>query len=106
MVSSTVDQRPPRLIDVVRKRLRRLGVARRTEKAYVQWIRRFIRLNGGRHPRRLGAPEVELFLTMFANERHLSASTQNQALSALLFLYREVLSMELPWLDVIQRSIV
>jgi site-specific recombinase XerD len=79
-------------------------MARRTEKTYVQWIRRFIRFNGGRHPRQLAAPEVERFLTMLANERHVSASTQNQALSALLFLYREVLSVDLPWMDDIQRA--
>lgn len=96
--------RPPRLLDSVRTRVRRLGLARRTEEAYVWWIRRFILANGKRHPRELGAKEVEAFLTMLAAERDVAVSTQNQALSALLFLYREVLGVELPWMDNIQRA--
>ena len=94
----------PRLLDEVRSRVRRLGLARRTEEAYVGWIRRFILANGKRHPRELGGPEVEAFLTALATEGNVAASTQNQALSALLFLYREVLGMDLPWLQNIQRA--
>jgi integron integrase len=96
--------RPPRLLDAVRARTRRLGLALRTEKAYVGWIVRFIRANQRRHPRELGGPEVEAFLTSLAVEGQVAASTQNQALAALLFLYREVLDIELPWMDGIQRA--
>jgi integron integrase len=76
----------------------------RTEQAYVYWIRRFIIANGKRHPRRMGAPEVEAFLSHLANDGKVSASTQNQALSAVLFLYREVLGIELPWMDGVTRA--
>ncbi|MFM8354767.1 MAG: integron integrase [Gammaproteobacteria bacterium] len=96
--------RPPRLLDAVRARIRRLGLALRTEEAYVGWIVRFIRANQRRHPRELGGPEVEAFLTNLAVEGQVAASTQNQALAALLFLYREVLGIELPWMDGIQRA--
>jgi len=95
---------PPRLLDEVRARVRRLGLAIRTETAYVGWIRRFILANGKRHPRDMGAREVEAFLTALATVGHVAASTQNQALSALLFLYREVLGTELPWMDDIRRA--
>ena len=79
-------------------------MALRTEEAYVGWARRFILTNGKRHPREMGAREVEAFLTLLATHDHLAASTQNQALSALLFLYREVLGQELPWMDEIRRA--
>jgi integron integrase len=82
---------PPKLLDQVRAALRRKQYALRTEDAYVGWIRRFILFHGTRHPRELGAAEVSAFLTHLAVEREVAASTQNQALSALLFLYREVL---------------
>lgn len=94
----------PRLMDQVRDRIRRLGLALRTEEAYCGWIVRFIRSNGMRHPREMGAPEVEAFLTLLASKHQVAASTQNQALSALLFLYREVLGIELPWMDDIRRA--
>jgi integron integrase len=96
--------KPPRLLDQVRARMRRLGLARRTEEAYVSWIRRFILSQGKRHPRDMGAPEVEAFLTDLALNREVAASTQNQALAALLFLYREVLGIDLPWLTDIRRA--
>lgn len=95
---------PPKLLDQVRGRMRRLGMARRSEEAYVGWIRRFILANGRRHPADMGAAEIERFLTSLAVRGKVSASTQNQALSALLFLYRQVLSIELPWLDGIERA--
>lgn len=91
-------------MDQVRDRIRRLGLALRTEEAYCGWIVRFIRSNGMRHPRVMGAPEVEAFLTLLASKHQVAASTQNQALSALLFLYREVLGIELPWMDDIRRA--
>lgn len=96
-----------RLLDQVRERVRYLHYSLSTEKTYLYWVRFFIRWSaqGGsmRHPRDMGAPEVEAFLTMLATERRASASTHNQALSALLFLYREVLAVELPWLDGVNR---
>ncbi len=96
--------RPPRLLEQVRRRVRRVGLAIRTEKVYVDWIRRFILANGKRHPRDMGAREVEWFLTTLAVKGKVAASTQNQALSALLFLYREVLGQELPWMENIRRA--
>jgi site-specific recombinase XerD len=94
----------PKLLDQVRDRMRRLGMARRSEEAYVGWIRRFILYNDKRHPVDLGAEEVERFLTSLAVEGHVAAATQNQALSALLFLYKQVLALELPWLDGVERA--
>jgi integron integrase len=96
-----------RLLDQVRERVRYLHYSLSTEKTYLYWVRFFIRWSalGGamRHPSTMGAPEVEAFLTMLATERRVSASTHNQALSALLFLYREVMAVELPWLDGVNR---
>ncbi|HET6587385.1 MAG TPA: integron integrase [Oleiagrimonas sp.] len=94
----------PRLLDQVRARLRVKHYSLRTEQAYVGWIRRFILANGKRHPREMGGPEVEAFLTGLATRHHVAAGTQNQALAALLFLYREVLEQELPWLDKVTRA--
>ncbi len=96
--------KPPRLLDQVRGRMRRLGMAKRTEEVYVGWIRRFILSNDKRHPSQMGAAEVERFLTALAVHGNVSASTQNQALSALLFLYKQVLSIDLPWLDGVERA--
>lgn len=99
--------RSTRLLDQVRERIRCLHYSLQTEKAYLHWVRFFIRWHGRdgvmQHPRDLSAAEVEAFLTMLATERHVSASTHNQALSALLFLYREVLRMDMPWLNGINR---
>lgn len=92
-----------RLLDQLRERIRYLHYSLSTEKVYLYWVRFFIRWHGLRLPRDMGAPEVEAFLSMLANERRVSASTHNQALSALLFLYREVLGKALPWMDEIQR---
>lgn len=94
----------PRLLEQVAERVRRLGYSRRTEEAYCGWVRRFILACDRRHPRELGALEVEGFLTALAVRGQVSASTQNQALSALLFLYRQVLGVDLPWMDDIQRA--
>lgn len=95
---------PVRLLDEVRARIRRRGLAIRTEKVYVDWIRRFILANNKMHPRTMGAYEVERFLTGLAVKGKVAASTQNQALSALLFLYREVLGQDLPWMQNIRRA--
>jgi integron integrase len=94
----------PRLLDQVRARLRLKHYSMRTEQAYVGWIRRFILANEKRHPRDLGVAEVEGFLSALATQGQVAAGTQNQALSALLFLYREVLSIELPWMETIVRA--
>lgn len=98
------EARKPRLLEQVRRRLRAKHYSLRTEQAYVYWIRRFILANGKRHPRLMGAPEVEAFLSHLANDGKVSASTQNQALSAVLFLYREVLGIELPWMGNVTRA--
>ena len=93
----------PRLLDRVHEAIRRRYYSRRTEEAYMHWIRRFIFFNGKRHPEVLGEAEVTAFLNHLAAERQVAAATQNQALSAILFLYREVLGRELPWLDGMHR---
>jgi integron integrase len=96
-----------RLLDQLRERIRYMHYSLATEKVYVYWVRFFIRWsarNGQmQHPREMGAPEVEAFLSMLATERKVSSSTHNQALSALLFLYREVLGIDLPWMNGINR---
>ena len=94
----------PRLLDQVRERCRVKHYSIRTEKRYVDWIRRFILYHGKRHPGEMGAPEVEAFLTHLAVKGNVAPSTQNQALSAILFLYKEVLSVKLPWLDGVTRA--
>src|SRR5438876_11400077 len=93
----------PRLLDRVRDALRARHSSRRTEKSYVAWIRRYIVFHGKRHPAEMGAVEVTQFLSSLAQQDHVAASTQNQALSALLFLYRQVLQFEMPWLDNVVR---
>jgi len=81
----------PKLLDQMAQIIRRKGYAYRTEEAYVHWARRYILFHNKRHPAEMGAPEIEAFLTYLATERHVAPSTQNQALQAILFLYREVL---------------
>jgi integrase len=78
--------------------------SRRTEEAYVAWIRRYILFHGKRHPMEMGAPEITRFLSFLAVDGKVAASTQNHALSALLFLYREVLELDIPWLDGLVRA--
>jgi integron integrase len=95
---------PPRLLDQVRARIRVKHYALRTEKVYVDWVKRFVLFHGKRHPRTLGAAEVEAFLSHLATDRQVSSSTQNQAKAALLFLYKEVLGITLPWLDEIVQA--
>lgn len=93
----------PRLLTSLRERIRYMHYSLRTEQAYVHWARAFVRYSGMRHPRELGQVEVERFLAHLANERRVSASTHKQALCAVLFLYREVLGDELPWMACIGR---
>lgn len=89
----------PKLLDQVRARIRLRHYSASTEEAYVRWIRRFILFHGKRHPRDMGALEVERFLSYLAVEQKISSSTQNQGKAALLFLYKEVLELNLPWLN-------
>ena len=96
--------RTPRLLDQVHDAIRRLHYSRRTEEAYAHWIKRFIIWSGKRHPAGLGVPEVGAFLSYLASERNVAAATQNQALAALLFLYKQVLGRDPAWLDSMVRA--
>src|SRR5260370_22772901 len=97
-------QKPPKLLDRVRAILRTNRYSPRTEQVYIEWIKRFIRFHGVRHPQEMGAEEVKAFLSHLATQMNVAASTQNQAFSALLFLYQEVLNQRLPWIDDIVRA--
>ena len=92
-------RRPPKLLDQLRAKTRLLHYSKRTEEAYVDWVTRFILFHGKRHPKEMGTPEIEAFLTHLATERQLAASTQNQAFSAILFLYQHILQIELSRID-------
>lgn len=94
----------PKLLDQVRDRIRFRHYSIRTEEAYLGWIKQFIRFHDMRHPKELGKLHVEAFLTYLATQREVAAATQNQARSALLFLYKEVLQAELPWLDDVETA--
>lgn len=94
----------PRLMDQVRDTLRVHHYSLRTEQSYVQWIKRFILFHGKRHPREMGNNEVTAFLTHLAVDKNVSAATQNQALSAILFLYKQVLNIELDWIEDVVRA--
>jgi integron integrase len=94
----------PGLFAVARDKMRTRHLALRTEQVYLQWLRRYVAFHHRRHPRQLGAPEVEQFLTHLAVHRKVSAATQNQALQAILFLYRHVLEIQLPWLGNVTRA--
>ena len=94
----------PKLLERVRIALRVRHRSPKTERAYIGWIRRFILFNAKRHPAEMGAAEVEGFLSSLAVEGNVSASTQNQALAAILFLYRDALGISLPWMDGIVRA--
>ena len=95
--------RPRGLLEALRQDLRYRHYSLRTEKAYVHWVRRFIQWGDGRHPRAMGLEEVQAFLTFLADQRHISASTHRQALSALIYLYRHLFGQEVPWLDALAR---
>ena len=93
-----------RLLDQVRDAIRSRHHSLRTEQSYIQWIRRHIYFHGKRHPEDIGEEEISSFLTHLAVDRKVSASTQNQALSALLFVYKQVLAINLDWLDNVVRA--
>jgi len=97
-------QPKPRLFDQVRDRIRVLHYSYRTEQAYLGWIRQYILFHKRRHPVSMGAAEIEEFLTHLATRRNVAAATQGQALSALLFLYKQILNIDLPWLDNVVRA--
>ena len=103
MKPGTPPLRSARLLDQMRERIRYCHYSLRTEQAYLFWVRRFIRFHRLRHPRSMGSAEVEAFLSHLATERHVAPSTHKQALAALLFLYRQVLDIELPWMQQIGR---
>ena len=105
MQPAPASPQPPRLLDRIRAAIRVRHYSRRTERAYVDWTVRFVRFHGLRHPAELGAKEVSEFLTSLAVVEHLSPSSQNQALAALLFLYRRVLDADLPWLTGVVHAI-
>lgn len=94
----------PRLLDQVRAVVRRRHYSYRTEQTYIHWIKRFIYFSGKRHPRELGAEEVTAFLNHLVGDRNVAAATQNQALAALLFLYKEVIAQPLPWLEGVEHA--
>jgi integron integrase len=96
--------RPAGLLQVARGQIRLRHLSLSTEKSYLNWMRRYIRFSSPRHPRDCGAPEVQRFLTFLAVKEQVAASTQNQALQALLFLYRHVLAVDLPWLTEVVRA--
>ena len=94
----------PRLLDQLRDQIRLKHYSIRTERVYCEWVKRFIRFHNYRHPEEMGAAEVEAFLSDLAVRRNVAASTQNQALAALLFLYKQVLKLDLPWLGEVVRA--
>jgi integron integrase len=103
MEAAAVSEKKPRLLDRVRSDLRVKHYSTRTEKAYIDWIRRFILFHGKRHPNEMGEREISAFLTHLAVDRHVAASTQNQAFCALLFLYQQVLQLKLDFIDDVAR---
>lgn len=94
----------PKLLEQVRDVIRRRHYSIRTEHAYIDWIKRFIVYHNKRHPLEMAEEEVAQFLSYLARDRDVSASTQNQALSALLFLYKDVLKQEIGWLEKVERA--
>ena len=96
--------KPPKLLDRVRATMRLNHYSPRTEQVYVDWIKRFIRFHGVRHPQEMGPDEVKAFLSHLATQMNVAASARDQAFSALLFLYQEVIKERLPWIDDIVRA--
>ena len=103
-ISPAVSPDKPKLLDQVRDAIRRKHFSIRTEQAYTDWIRRFILYHKKRHPNEMARGRGDEFLTHLARDRSVAASTQNQALSAILFLYKEVLKQEIGWLDQVERA--
>ncbi len=104
MRSRDIARPAPKLLDQVRETIRRKHYSLRTESTYIDWIKRYIFFHNKRHPRDMGATEIEQFLNHLAVEKRVAASTQNQALSALIFLYRAVLRLDLEWMKNLERA--
>ncbi|MDB5812142.1 MAG: integron integrase [Betaproteobacteria bacterium] len=102
--ASSLEAPRPKLFDAIRSAIAARHYSRRTEQAYLYWIRRFVLFSGKRHPREMGASEVTAFLSNMAEKDNVAAATQNQALAAILFMYKEVLGEPLPWLDDVVRA--
>ncbi|GLI37504.1 integron integrase [Geobacter hydrogenophilus] len=102
--TSSAEPEKPRLLDMLRTRIRLKHYSLRTEQTYTEWAKRYILFHGKRHPAEMGKEEVEAFLSHLAVKHNVSASTQNQAKAAILFLYREVIGSELPWLDDVEEA--
>ena len=98
------ERRPPKLMQRLGDDLKMLHYSPRTAEAYLAWVRRYIAFHGMRHPKELNRSDLEAFLTYLASQRHVSASTQNQALSAILFLYRKVLGEDAKWIEPPERA--
>jgi integron integrase len=99
----TIPNRPPKLLDQLRRCIREKHYSLRTERAYVYWARCYIRFHGLRHPKEMGGPEIQAFMSYLVNDRKIAGSTYTQAICALLFLYRTVLDFELPWIEGVHR---
>src|SRR5688500_12674526 len=100
-----METKPQKLLDQVREAIRTKHYSYRTEQTYIEWIKRFILFHKKRHPKDMGTEEVQAYITYIANERNVAASTQNQALSALMFLYKNVLLKEIVFpSDIIRAS--
>jgi len=104
MLPPASQSRKPKLLDSVRETIRRKHFSLRTESTYIDWIKRYILFHRKRHPAEMGAAEMEQFLNHLAVQRKVAASTQNQALSALVFLYREVLRQDFEWMENLERE--
>ena len=104
-VANAGGAQPPKLLDRVVAKMRLLHYSKRTERAYVDWIKRYIPFHNKRRPREMGAAEIEAFLTYLAVEGNVTASTQNQAFSALLFLYQKILEFQLPDISALHPAI-
>jgi integron integrase len=102
-LTETIPERQPRLLDQLRRRIRDKHYTLNTERTYVYWARWYIRFHGLRHPADMGPNEIRTFLSYLNNDRHIAGSTYSQALCALLFLYKEVLGIELPWIEGLSR---
>jgi hypothetical protein len=100
--STSPTRSAPKLLDRLRQTMRMNRYSPRTETAYVDWIKRYIRFHGIRHPQEMGAEEVKAFLSHLATQMNVAASTQNQAFSALLYLCQEVLKQRLPWIGIVR----
>ena len=94
----------PKLLDQVRFTLRANRYSKKTEQAYIKWIKEYILFHGKRHPKSLAKTDLEKYLNYLAVERHVSASTQNQALNAVLYLYKKVLNIDIGWLEDVKRA--